>query len=60
MLLFTQPWAGRLGGYARGLLLAGALVGVATLLDLNKLELAASTQMLGGSVGSSSRWGCSS
>lgn len=50
MLLFTQPWAGRLGGYARGLLLAGALVGVATLLDLNKLQLAASTQMLGGSV----------
>lgn len=49
-LLFTQPWAGRVAGYARGLLLVGALVGVATLLDLNKLQLAASTPMLGGSI----------
>lgn len=48
-LLFTQPWTGRLGGQVPGLLLMGALVGVATLLDLNKLQLAASTETLGGS-----------
>lgn len=48
VVLATQPWAGRLGGYVRGLLLAGAGVGIATLLDLDKLQLAASTDMLGG------------
>lgn len=48
LILFTQPWAGRLGGHVRGILLAGALVGIATLLDLNKLQLAATTDMAGG------------
>jgi dihydrofolate reductase len=48
LVLATQPWAGRLGGCVRGLLLAGAGVGIATLLDLNKLQLAATTDMLGG------------
>lgn len=48
LVLATQPWAGRLGGYVRGLLLAGAAVGIATLLDLDKLQLAATTDMLGG------------
>jgi hypothetical protein len=48
LVLATQPWAGRLGGFVRGLLLAGAGVGIATLLDLNKLQLAATTDMLGG------------
>ena len=43
LILVSQPWSGRIGGYARGVLLAGALVGVAILLDLNKLQLAAST-----------------
>ena len=48
VILFTQPWAGRLGGHVRGILLAIALVGIATLLDLNKLQLAATTDMAGG------------
>jgi hypothetical protein len=48
LILFTQPWAGRLGGHVRGILLAGALVGIAMLLDLNKLQLAATTDMAGG------------
>jgi hypothetical protein len=48
LILFTQPWAGRLGGHVRGILLAGALVGIATLLDLDKLQLAATTDMAGG------------
>ncbi|MCW5621328.1 MAG: hypothetical protein KIS79_09515 [Burkholderiales bacterium] len=43
LIVFTQPWYGRLGGYVRGLLLAGALVGIAMLLDLDKLQLAATT-----------------
>ena len=47
LILFTQPWAGRLGGHVRGVLLAGALVGIATLLDLNKLQLAVTTDMAG-------------
>ncbi len=48
LILFTQPWAGRGGGQVRGLLLAGLLVGIATLLDLDKLQLAATTDMAGG------------
>jgi hypothetical protein len=48
LILFTQPWAGRLGGQVRALLLAGMLVGVAVLLDLDKLQLAATTDMVGG------------
>ena len=32
LVLAKQPWAGRLGGCVRGLLLAGAGVGIATLL----------------------------
>lgn len=48
LVLFTQPWTGRLGGHVRGLLLAGGLVGVAMLLDLDKLKLAATTDMAGG------------
>jgi hypothetical protein len=48
LVLFTQPWAGRLGGHVRGFLLAGALVGVAVLLDLDKLQLAVTTDMAGG------------
>jgi hypothetical protein len=48
MVLATQPWAGRLGGCVRGLLLAGAAVGIATLLDLDKLQLAVTTDMAGG------------
>lgn len=48
VMLFTQPWAGRGGGHVRGLLLAGMLVGIATLLDLDRLQLAATTDMLGG------------
>jgi hypothetical protein len=48
VILFTQPWAGRLGGLVRGILVASALVGIATLLDLNKLQLAATTDMAGG------------
>ncbi|CAG0986121.1 hypothetical protein MTYP_02024 [Methylophilaceae bacterium] len=47
LILFTQPWAGKLGGYVRGILLAGALVGIATLLDLDKLQLAATTDVAG-------------
>src|SRR5262245_6062241 len=42
VIVFTQPWR-ILGGYARGILLAGALIGVATLLDLDRLHLAATT-----------------
>ena len=48
LILFTQPWPGRLGGHVRGILLAGTLVGIATLLDLDKLQLAATTDMAGG------------
>lgn len=48
LVLFTQPWAGRFGGHVRGLLLAGMLVGVAVLLDLDTLQLAATTDMAGG------------
>nr|MBL8456380.1 hypothetical protein [Zoogloeaceae bacterium] len=48
LILFTQPWAGRPGGLVRGILVAGALVGVATLLDLDRLQLAATTDMAGG------------
>lgn len=48
LVLFTQPWTGRLGGHVRGLLLAGMLVGVVVLLDLDKLQLAATTDMAGG------------
>ncbi len=48
LILFTQPWAGRLGGHVRGILLAGTLIGIATLLDLDKLQLAATTDMAGG------------
>lgn len=47
-ILLTQPWTGKPGGYERGALLAGALVGVATLLDLNELQLSASTDAGGG------------
>lgn len=43
LILVSQPWPGRLAGCVRGVLLAGALVGVAILLDLNKLQLAATT-----------------
>jgi hypothetical protein len=49
MLLLTQPWGGWLAGQGRAILLAGALVGVAMLLDLNKLQLAAATGVAGGS-----------
>lgn len=48
LILFTQPWTGRLGDHVRGLLLAGMLVGVAVLLDLDTLQLAATTDMAGG------------
>lgn len=48
LLLFTQPWDGPLAGHVRGILLAGALAGIVTLLDLDKLQLALSTDMLGG------------
>lgn len=48
LILFTQPWAGRLGGYVRGLLFAGTLVGIVTLLDLDKLQLAVTTDLLSG------------
>lgn len=48
LILFTQPWAGRLGGHVRGLLLAGMLVGIVVLLDINQLQLAATTDMAGG------------
>lgn len=48
LILFSQPWAGRLGGQVRGLLLAGLLVGIVMLLDLDKLQLAATTDMAGG------------
>lgn len=47
LILFTQPWSERLGGYVRGILLAGTLVGIATLLDLDKLQLAATTDTAG-------------
>lgn len=47
LIVFTQPWHGRLGGHVRGILLAGALIGVATLLDLDKLQLAATTDGVG-------------
>lgn len=46
LLLFAG--AAALGGYLRGLLLAGALVGLLALLDLNQLQLAATTSLLGG------------
>jgi len=47
-LLATQPW-GRLAGYARGVFLATALVGVVLLIDVGKLHLAATTDtVLGG------------
>lgn len=48
VILLTQPWTGRLGGYVRGLLLAGMLVGIAVLLDLDSLQLAVTTDMAGG------------
>ncbi len=41
LVVFSQPWAGKRGGWVRGLLLAGMLVGLAMLLDLNQLHLAA-------------------
>lgn len=50
LLLFAGPLVAALGGYLRGLLLAGALVGVVSLFDLNQLHLAATTSMLGGRV----------
>lgn len=39
-LLATQPWSWRFGGYARALLLAGAIAGLALLLDFGELLLA--------------------
>ena len=60
LILFSQPWVGRLGGHVRGILLAGALVGIATLLDLDKLQLAATTDMMAAGCGSPSRWVSSS
>lgn len=48
LILFTQPWARRPGSYVRGLLLAGVFVGIATLLDLDQLQLAATTDTTGG------------
>ncbi len=43
LILVSQPWSSRIAGYVRGVLFAGALIGVAILLDLNKLQLAAAT-----------------
>ena len=43
LILVTQPWPGRLGGCARGVLVAGALAGVLALLDLGALHVAATT-----------------
>ncbi len=45
-IVFTQPWREGIAGYARGLLLAGAVAGIVTLLDLGKL---ASGAGIGGS-----------
>jgi len=42
-LLATQPWSGRLAGYTRGVFLGVSLVGLAMLLDLGKLHVAATT-----------------
>ena len=40
VVLATQPWSWRIGGYARTLLLAGAMAGLALLLDVGELVLA--------------------
>lgn len=50
LLLFTQPWTNGLVGYVRGILLAGTLVGIVTLLNLNQVQLALTTDTLGGSL----------
>lgn len=46
-ILFTQPWKGGLGGYARATLAAGALAGVVVLLDLQQLRLALTSDGVG-------------
>lgn len=44
-LLATQPWSARVAAYTRGVFLAVSLLGLVLLLDLNKLYVAATTDV---------------